>query len=68
MGIWIARPALSETEAVVWQQLANRTQSANRAVGGRLYLTDTRLVFEPNRVDAATGGSRWSVPLGSILP
>jgi len=32
-----------------------------------LYLTTARLLFEPNRVDAATGGSRWSVPLSAIV-
>lgn len=66
MGIWIGKPALADGEPVLWQHLANRTQSANRAVGGRLYLTPHRLLFEANRVDAATGGRPWSVPLDHI--
>jgi len=66
MGIFGGKPRLDQAEAVVWQQLANRTQSAGRAVGGRLFLTSTRLLFEPNRVDAATGGENWSAPLTDI--
>jgi len=41
MGIWIARPALSGSEAAMWQRLASWAQSARRDVGGRLYLTTT---------------------------
>ena len=43
--------------------LANHTQHAQRATGGRLYLTDRRLVFEPHAVDRALDGKVWSVPL-----
>ncbi|MEV6358920.1 hypothetical protein [Nocardia asteroides] len=62
MGLWIGNPELGASEKVVWQQLANRTQGS-RAVGGRLYLTDTRLLFVPNHLDALTGGKRWEVSL-----
>jgi hypothetical protein len=44
---------------------ANRTQGA-RAVGGRLYLTDHRLVFLPHRFDAGTGGEQWNVLLSAV--
>jgi hypothetical protein len=66
MGIFIAKPDLDEAETATWQRLANRTQG-NRAVGGRLYLTATRLLFEPNRVDARTGGHQWTAPLADII-
>jgi hypothetical protein len=66
VGIWVGEPELGESETVVWKQNANRTQSSNRAVGGRLYLTGTRLLFEPNRLDAVSGGRRWAVPLDSV--
>jgi hypothetical protein len=66
MGIWIAGPALAGSEAVTWQHLASRAQSERRDVGGRLYLTTTRLLFEPSRLDALTGGRRWTAPLDSI--
>lgn len=42
MGIWIAKLVLDGSEAVMWQHLASRAQSARRDVGRRLYLTTTR--------------------------
>ncbi|MFE6861596.1 hypothetical protein [Nocardia sp. NPDC057668] len=66
MGIWFRAPGLTESESVIWKKVANRTQSANRAVGGRLYLTETRLIFEPGHFDALTGGRPWSTPLHAI--
>jgi hypothetical protein len=66
MGIWVRGPDLGQAETVVWNRAANRSQSTGRAVGGRLYLTQERLVFEPNRVDAATGGDSWQAPLGAL--
>lgn len=65
MGAFIKSPALSGNERVVWKKTANHTQSG-RAVGGRLYLTDTRLIFQPNRIDAATKGQPWSASLAAI--
>ncbi|PKV79021.1 hypothetical protein [Nocardia fluminea] len=62
MGLWIGSPTLNTTENVVWQKLANRTQGS-RAVGGRLHLTETRLLFVPNHLDAITGGKRWETRL-----
>jgi len=35
-------------------------------VGGRLYLTDERLLFEPNRADAVGKGESWSTGLQAI--
>ncbi|RMI31374.1 hypothetical protein [Nocardia stercoris] len=73
MGIWIRSPKLADGETVSWRRFANRTQG-NRAVGGRLYLTGARVLFEPSHVDALTGGQSWSAPLewvasvGSQLP
>lgn len=48
----------------VW--LANRTQHAQRAVGGRLFLTTQRLLFKPNAFDAALAGQPWAVPLADV--
>ncbi len=42
------------------------SQTGRRAVGGCLYLTDRRLIFEPDRVDAAMRGRPWSASLASI--
>jgi hypothetical protein len=52
-------------ETLVDSFLANRMQGG-RAVGGRFYLTSQRLAFLPNRVDAATGGDAWEIPLAAV--
>lgn len=65
MGFWVRSPKLAGGERVVWKQNANRTQGG-RAVGGRLYMTDSRLFFQPNRIHAATKGQLWSAPLAAI--
>jgi hypothetical protein len=66
MGLWIRHPPLLEGELVRWTKPANRTQSNHRAVGGRLYLTGQRLLFQANRVDQITGGESWAVSLLDI--
>ena len=45
---------------------ANHTQSSQRAAGGRLYLTDQRLLFEPHGFDADLGGDAVSLPLRDL--
>ena len=50
----------------MWQRLANRQQGPYRAIGGRLFLTDRRLIFVPNMVDLATGGRHWNRDLQDI--
>lgn len=65
MGMWIGSPVLGASETVVWRKLANRTQG-RRAIGGCLYLTETRLLFIPNHLDAMTGGKRWETPLTHV--
>ena len=47
------------------QGAANR-QVRCRAVGGRLFVTNERLILEPNAVDRRSGGGRWACRLGSI--
>lgn len=66
MGLWIRAPRLADSETLLWKRLANRTQGG-RAIGGALYLTEQRLLFQPHRIDALTGGKAWSAPLASIL-
>lgn len=66
MGIWVAKPRLEADEVVRWEKFANRQQSEYQATGGRLYLTDRRLLFVPNRLDSVTGGDRWSVSSANV--
>jgi hypothetical protein len=63
---WLKRVEAEPDERIVWSQLANRVQSSHRAVGGKLFLTDRRLVFCPHWVDAALGGKAWSLPVADI--
>ncbi len=65
MGIFFKSPNIHAPEKVRWKKFANRTQG-NRAVGGHLYLTQSRLIFEPNRMDAMLNGQSWSASLTSI--
>ena len=53
-------------EQLLWSARANQTQSSARAVGGRLYLTNRRLLFAPHALDNATGGTRWGADLAAI--
>ena len=59
-------PNLLFGEKVVWHRNANREQTSLRQVGGRLFLTNHRLLFVPNRFDDATGGDSWSCTTAEI--
>ena len=58
-GGWLAAEPLLEGEEPLASWGVNRTQSAKRAVGGKLWVTTHRVVFLPHRLDAATGGQKW---------
>jgi hypothetical protein len=63
---WLKGVEAEPDEQVVWSQGANRIQPSGRAVGGKLFLTDRRLVFCPHWVDGATGGKTWEVSLTGV--
>ena len=46
-------------ERTLWTRRANRIQRRFGAVGGRLTLTDQRVVFEPNAIERHFGGEAW---------
>lgn len=58
-------PELAAGEAFQLNVPANRTQG-KRAVGGGLHVTNFRVMFTPNVVDASLGGKAWSCPLHEI--
>lgn len=67
IGSWWLRGLEAEPqEQVAWSQGANRIQKSGRAVGGKLFLTDRRLVFCPHWVDGATGGKTWETQLAKV--
>jgi hypothetical protein len=65
MGTWVQDIELVPGETLVWRVAANWEQGGI-ARGGHLALTSAALVFQPNRVDAATGAPPWRVPLAAV--
>jgi hypothetical protein len=63
---WLARTEALPEEKVLISCFANRTQSATRAVGGKLYITNLRVVFLPHLLDHFTGGDRFELRRASI--
>jgi hypothetical protein len=65
LGLGVDDPEFPPDEIVVWAAKANRFQGI-RAVGGRIYLTDRRLVFTSNNFERNIGGRAWSAPLADF--
>jgi hypothetical protein len=65
VGLWVRSPRLFPSEKVRWKKSANQTQG-HRPIGGCLYLTNERLLFQPSRVNAVSHGERWSISLQMI--
>ena len=63
---WLARHDAEEGEIVLWHIPANQTQGS-LARGGRLYLTNQRLLFCPHLVDYVLRGKRWAARLDAIV-
>jgi len=63
LGLRVREPAFEEGEEVRWEARANRFQQRIRAIGGRIYLTDRRLVFAPNKFEERIVGRAWSARL-----
>ena len=58
--VWFNEIKLSNGEEVSLSYPANHTQG-KRAVGGKLFVTNLRIAFAPNRLDAKMGGNTWEV-------
>jgi hypothetical protein len=67
---WLAHSEAQAGEQVVWSCFASRTEgfgeATEREIGGKLFLTDQRLLFSPHLLDYAQGGERWATPLDAI--
>jgi hypothetical protein len=66
-GGWLSSEPLLDGERPLASWNVNRTQTATRAVGGKLFVTTHRVVFLPHRLDAATGGLPWTTPRTSVV-
>ena len=58
---------LAPGEAIVRSWAANRTSSKARAQGGKLHLTDRRLIFRPHIFDRLLRGREWEVALDRVV-
>ena len=65
MRVWFPKPDLKSDEVVLFQAAANLFRG-KRAIGGRITVTDQRLLFVPNRLDGLTGGSRVDVARSAV--
>lgn len=60
-GWWLSSYRLASEEALLHKYPTNYFSGEARPYGGRLYVTDRRLVFLPHRIDAMFGGSNVSL-------
>lgn len=65
-GLGVREPTFEEGEGVRWEARANRLQQKVRVAGGRIYLTNRRLVFAPHKFEEKTGGRAWSARLADL--
>jgi ATP-dependent RNA circularization protein (DNA/RNA ligase family) len=66
LGLRVREPPFEEGEEVRWEARANRFQQKFRSIGGRIYLTDRRLVFAPTKFEEKIGGRAWSARLADL--
>ena len=63
---WLASIKAAKNEEIELSYPANRTQTSNRAVGGKLYITNMRCIFLPHWFDFVSGGKRMEFPLSEL--
>lgn len=57
---------MSSEERVLKEINANYTQEENRAVGGKLTITNESVQFSPHKIDELTGGEKLQIPVDKI--
>jgi hypothetical protein len=62
---WLPKPNLEQGERLIWSVSGNRMQGP-RPVGGRLFVTDRRVIFAPNLGEKLLKGKRWEFPRSAI--
>lgn len=66
VGLRVVPPELHAGEEIRWSVRANRLQQKVRSVGGRLYLTNNRLMFCRNTLESLLGGRKWNAQLSEL--
>lgn len=64
--IWFGMPILLPNETISSSHLANYSQSKGRATGGKLYITNRRIIFHPHILDRILFGRKLSLLLNEI--
>ena len=62
---WFNQIELLDGEEIVLSYPSNHSQG-KRAVGGKLFVTNQRIAFAPNRFDANLGGLAFDIPLSMV--
>lgn len=66
LGLRIVSLEMQDGKEVRWSARANMVQQRVRSVGGRLHLTDRRLMVGRSRAESLVGGKEWSAALPSL--
>lgn len=56
-GWWMSTCSLADDEGLDAKYPANYFRESGRPLGGRLYVTDRRVIFLPHRIDSLFGGA-----------
>ena len=64
---WVSKHEALPGESVQHAYNVNYLRQTGRPLGGKLYLTDRRLLFSPHKLDAVLGGERATIELDSIV-
>jgi hypothetical protein len=65
MSLWFPRPQTTPDERVTFEAVAN-TFRGLRSIGGKVTVTDRRLLFTPNRLDGLTGARPLAVARADV--
>lgn len=63
---WTKKPDLEPSEQVVATKAANHTRGST-AVGGRLIVTNRRLIFTPNAFESLLRRRPWSISTDQVV-
>ena len=64
---WVKGFGRRPDEEVIGGFYANHLRRDDRPLGGKLYVTNERLLFCPHLLDALLGGSRTMIPVATVV-
>ncbi|TYL36335.1 hypothetical protein CV102_23030 [Natronococcus pandeyae] len=65
-GWWVASHDRNPDEETVDAYHVNYLRSDRRPLGGKLYVTDQRLLFSPHLVDSVLGGEKVGIDVADV--